>query len=49
MEEQMKDIFQSVLDDIIEKLEDEVGLDAYGCDLQRAMQYRLFHHKHLSS
>jgi len=29
----MKDIFQSVLDDIHDKLNDNVGLDDYGCDL----------------
>ena len=33
----MKDIFQSVIDDIIEKLEDEVGLDAYGADLHNEL------------
>ena len=29
----MEDIFQSVLDGILDKLNDKVGLDVYGCDL----------------
>jgi hypothetical protein len=37
MEEQMEDIFQSVIDDIHDKLDDKVGLDAYGCDLHNEL------------
>jgi hypothetical protein len=33
----MKDIFQSVIDDIHDKLDDKVGLDVYGCDLHHEL------------
>lgn len=34
----MKDIFQSVLDDILDKLEsDNYGIDTYGCDLHNEL------------
>ena len=33
----MQDIFQSVIDDIHDKLDDKVGLDAYGCDLHHEL------------
>tara|TARA_X000001382_G_C3114763_1_gene161160 strand:- start:349 stop:753 length:405 start_codon:yes stop_codon:yes gene_type:complete len=33
----MKDIFQSVIDDIHDKLDDKVGLDAYGRDLHHEL------------
>ena len=34
---QMKDIFQSVIDDIHDKLEDKVGLDVYGAGLHNEL------------
>ena len=38
MEEQMEDIFKSVLDDILDKLEsDNYGIDTYGCDLHNEL------------
>lgn len=33
----MQDIFQSVIDDIHDKLNDNVGLDDYGCDLHNEL------------
>jgi len=33
----MQDIFQSVIDNIHSKLEDNVGLDNYGCDLHNEL------------
>lgn len=33
----MEDIFQSVINDIHDKLNDKVGLDTYGCDLHNEL------------
>lgn len=33
----MQDIFQSVIDDIHSKLEDNYGIDTYGCDLHNEL------------
>jgi len=41
----MQDIFQSVIDDIHDKLNDDVGLDDYGCDLHN----ELCHHRQIPS